>query len=130
MAEMQQITPFIMCADLQAEIDFFARLGFETGFRGENPDYAFLHRDAVAVRLLVTDADLHDEKRQQMVYIDVDDVDALWEEIAPKVMDLPEARWRAPFNQFYNQREFHLIDEGACLVMFGMAYPYPAETED
>lgn len=125
MAQMTQITPFIMCNDLQAEIRFFCdRLGFTLGFESEEPGYAFLRRDNCAVRLLETDADLSDEKREQMVYIDVDDVDALWAEVAPKLADLPEERVRAPFNQFYDQREFHVIDEGACLLFFGMAHPY------
>lgn len=125
MAEMTQITPFIMCADLQAQIAFFRdRLGFTVGFEGQDPGYAFLKREGAAVRLLETDADLSDERRQQMVYIDVDDVDALWAELAPSLSDLPKGRVRAPFNQFYDQREFHVIDEGACLLLFGMAHPY------
>lgn len=130
MARMTQLTPFIMCSDLEAQIGFFRdRLGFEVGFEGVEPGYAFLRRGDVAVRLLQTDADLADERRQQMVYVDVDDVDALWQEIAPKLADLPDHRVRAPFNQVYNQREFHVIDEGACLLLFGMAHPYDAEQE-
>ncbi|MEM7471155.1 MAG: VOC family protein [Pseudomonadota bacterium] len=130
MTELTQVTPFLMCNDIEAEISFFKdRLGFEVGFESREPDYAFLFRDRVAVRLLGTDADLDDERREQMVYIDVDDVDALWAELAPNLSDLPEARVRAPFNQFYNQREFHVIDEGACLLMFGMAHPYDGNQE-
>lgn len=130
MADMTQITPFIMCNDLQQEIAFFRdRLGFELGFESTDPGYAFLRRDRVAVRLLETDADLNDERRQQMVYIDVDDVDALWAELSPNLADLPKGRVRAPFNQVYNQREFHVIDEGACLLFFGMAHPYEEQSE-
>jgi len=129
MAKMTQITPFILCRDLQAEIAFFERLGFVLGFLGEEDSYAFMRRENVAVRLLGGHKDLSAPECEQMVYIDVDDVDALWDEIGPKVQDLPEARWRAPFNQPYNQREFHLIDEDACLLMFGMAYPYPDNPE-
>jgi len=130
MAEMTQITPFIMCTDLQAEIAFFRdRLGFVVGFEGYDPGYAFLKRDGVAIRLLETEADLSDPKREQMVYIDVDDVDALWAEVAPNLRDLPDSRVRAPFNQVYDQREFHVIDEGACLLLFGMAHPYEATKE-
>lgn len=130
MAKMTQITPFLMCKDIKEEIAFFRdRLGFTLGFESTEPDYAYLHRDGVAVRLLVSEDDLDDPKRQQMVYIDVDDVDALWEEVAPNLADLPEGRVRAPFNQFYNQREFHVIDEGACLLFFGMAHPYDGDKE-
>ena len=128
MAKMTQITPFLMCNDIEAEIAFFRdRLGFELGFQSTEPDYAFLKRDGAAVRLLQTEADLSNPDREQMVYIDVDDVDALWDEVGPKLADLPEGRVRAPFNQFYNQREFHVIDEGACLLFFGMAHPYDGD---
>lgn len=124
MALMTQITPFINCRDLTAQRRFFEDvLGFTCGFQADN--YAFMRRDAVAVRLLQVDFDLDDPAREQMVYIDVDDVDALWDELAPALSKLPEKRVRAPFNQTYDQREFHVIDEGACLLFFGMAHPYP-----
>lgn len=125
MAKLTQITPFLMCDDIAAQIAFFRdRLGFSVGFESSEPNYAFLKRDGAALRLLETNLDLTDERRQQMVYIDVDDVDALWAEVSPHLADLPDGRVRAPFNQVYNQREFHVIDEGACLLLFGMAHPY------
>ncbi|PTX55942.1 glyoxalase/bleomycin resistance protein/dioxygenase superfamily protein [Litoreibacter ponti] len=127
MAEMTQITPFIYCRDLEAQRHFFERiLGFTCGFQADN--YAFLRRDRVAVRLLEVDFDLSDERREQMVYIDVDDVDALWAELEPALSTLPEGRVRPPFNQPYNQREFHVKDEGACLLFFGMAHPFPGDS--
>ncbi|RLJ41789.1 glyoxalase/bleomycin resistance protein/dioxygenase superfamily protein [Litoreibacter meonggei] len=127
MAKLKQITPFLMCSDIRAEIAFFENyLGFTTGFLSEGDfGYAFMHRDNAAVRLLTTDADLTDEKRQQMVYIDVDDVDALWAELGPNLSELPKGRVRAPFNQPYNQREFHVIDEGPNLLMFGQGIDPP-----
>ncbi len=130
MAEVTQITPFIFCNDISKQIAFFRdRLGFTVGFQGADPGYAFLKRQSVAVRLLETDADLSEEAREQMVYIDVDDVDALWSELGPQLADLPQGRVRAPFNQFYNQREFHVKDEGSCLLLFGMAHPYDGNEE-
>jgi catechol 2,3-dioxygenase-like lactoylglutathione lyase family enzyme len=130
MPEIIQITPFLLCNDIQREIAFFRdRLGFELGFEGTEPNYAFMRRDRAAVRLLETEAALTDRRQEQMVYLDVSDVDALWDEISPQLADLPAHRVRAPFNQVYNQREFHVIDEGACLLMFGMAHPYPGEAK-
>jgi len=35
------------------------------------------------------------------------------------IMRLPEGRVRAPFNQPYGQREFHVIDEDSLLLFFG-----------
>ncbi|SFR49278.1 bleomycin resistance protein [Litoreibacter janthinus] len=121
MPKLTQITPFLMCSDIKAEIAFFEDyLGFSTGFLSEGDySYAFLRRDNAAVRLLTTDADLTDERCQNMIYIDVDDVDALWTELGPKLSTLPSGRVRAPFDQPYNQREFHVIDEGPNLILFG-----------
>ena len=34
---------------------------------------------------------------------------------------LPKGRVRAPFNQDYGQREFHVIDEDCTLIFFGEA---------
>ncbi|WP_254449057.1 VOC family protein [Thalassococcus sp. S3] len=75
---MKQITPFVPCTSLEAQIAFFRDiLGFEIGFQADN--YAFLKRDAVAVRLVEVspDVDLTHPERQGSFYIDVEDVDRL-----------------------------------------------------
>lgn len=63
--------------------------------------------------------DTHDPKHQQSCYIDVLGLDALYEELKPNLDKLPSGRVRAPFDQSYGQREFHVIDEDALLVFFG-----------
>ena len=118
MSAIRQITPFAMCADLGAGIAFLEGLGFTCTFRGTHPGYAFLRCDGGAIRLLETDADLDDERRQQMVYVDVDDADALWDARKAFVQTLPETHRRAPFDQPYGQREFHVI-HGPTLYLFG-----------
>ncbi|WP_298291574.1 VOC family protein [uncultured Litoreibacter sp.] len=122
MAEMTQITPFLLCADFEAELSFFENtLGFTVGFKSEEPDYAFLRRDNVALRILKAgdDVDWLDHKDKQMVYIDVDDVDGLYAEMKPALDKLPKDRVNPPFDRFYGQREFHVRDEGPYLLMFG-----------
>ena len=48
---LKQITPFVPCSNLARQIGFYRDvLGFEVGFEADN--YAFLRRDAVAVRLV------------------------------------------------------------------------------
>jgi len=119
---MHQITPFVPCSDLDRQIGFYKdMLGFEVGFQADN--YAFLRRDDVAVRLVGVDADvdLAHPERQQSFYIDVRDVDALYAELATDLATLPSGRVRAPFNQDYGQREFHVMDEDCTLVFFGEA---------
>lgn len=122
--KLHQITPFVPCTRLQKQIAFYRdRLGFEVGFSADN--YAFLRRDDVAVRLVeVSDSvDLNHPERQGSFYIDVNEIDALYAQMEPRLADLPAGRVRAPFNQDYGQREFHVIDEDCTLIFFGESLP-------
>ncbi len=120
MPEILQLTPFVLCSSLQKQIDFYCDLlGFACGFRQDN--YAFLSLGPVAIRLL--ECPPREDRRQlgdeQSFYIDVDDVDALYETLRAGLESLPEGRVRPPFDQPYQQREFHVIDEDGTLVFFG-----------
>ncbi|MEM7711155.1 MAG: hypothetical protein AAF264_10490 [Pseudomonadota bacterium] len=55
---------------------------------------------------------------EQMVYLDVPDVDALWARVGPALEALG-GRLRAPFDQPYGQREFHAIAPGGTLLLCG-----------
>lgn len=117
---LKQITPIVPVADITKSIAFFEEyLRFKVGF--EMDGYAYLHRDEVAIRLVNAGegVDTHDPARQLSCYIDVVGVDALYEELKAKLETLPEGRVRAPFDQSYGQREFHVIDEDSLLIFFG-----------
>ncbi|WP_424986022.1 bleomycin resistance protein [Microbulbifer sp. S227A] len=119
---LTQITPFVPCTSLAAQIAFYRGvLGFALGYRAEN--YAFLRRDAVAIRLVEVDAtvDLAHPEREGSFYIDVTGIDALYQGLRPGLDTLPPERVRAPFDQDYGQREFHVADEDCTLVFFGEA---------
>ena len=119
---LTQVTPFVPCSNLDRQVRFYCDiLGFTLGFQADN--YAFLRRDDVALRLIEVDADtdLTDPKRETSFYIDVRGLDEVYEDMAPRLADLPQGRVRAPFNQDYGQREFHVIDEDCTLVFFGEA---------
>ncbi|MEX0371106.1 MAG: bleomycin resistance protein [Tateyamaria sp.] len=119
---LTQITPFVPCTSLQAQIGFYCEtLGFVVGFQADN--YAFLRRDAVAVRLIEVspDVDLSRPEREGSFYIDVENVDAVYSDMKPRLDALPKGRVRAPFDQDYGQREFHVIDEDCTLIFFGEA---------
>ncbi|MEL7126440.1 MAG: VOC family protein [Pseudomonadota bacterium] len=119
---LTQITPFVPCTSLDAQIGFYAGiLGFDVGFRADN--YAFLRRDDVAVRLIEVsgDVDLSHPERQGSFYIDVHGLDALFAALKPNLDTLDAGRVRAPFDQDYGQREFHVSDEDCTLVFFGEA---------
>ena len=117
---LKQITPFVPCSDLEKQIAFYRDvLGFELGFQAEN--YAFLRRDNAAIRLMEVyeNVDLKAPERETSFYIDVEGLDALYARLEPKLAALPPSRVRAPFDQPYGQREFHVIDEDCTLIFFG-----------
>lgn len=120
MSKILQLTPFVLCASLDAQIEFYCgRLGFECNFKQDN--YAFLKRGAIAIRLLECPP-REDGKPlgdNQSYYIDVEGIDALYDSLKDQLSDLPAGRVRPPFDQPYLQREFHVIDEDGTLIFFG-----------
>ena len=114
------ISPIVPVTDLARSIAFFTDvLGFTLGFRADN--HAYLSRDAIAIRLVgaAPGTDLSDPRRQQACYIDVEGIDALYASMRTALDKLPPGRVRAPFDQDYGMREFHVIDEDALLIFFG-----------
>ena len=119
---LHQITPFVPCTSLDRQVGFYRDvLGFTVSFQADN--YAFLRRDDVAIRLVEVDdsVELSHPERESSFYIDVQDIDALYESLKPELQKLPPARVRAPFDQDYGQREFHVADEDCTLIFFGEA---------
>lgn len=114
------ITPLVPVTDLDDAVAFFeGTLGFAVQARMDG--YAYVTRDQVALRLITTPGvDLGDAARQMSCYIDVADVDALYERLRPALSGLPAGRVRPPFNQDYGQREFHVRYE-ALVIFFGAA---------
>ena len=80
-----------------------------------------MRHDQIAIRIVEVDdnVDLFDPNRQNSFYIDVTDIDALYAMLEPRLSTLPKGRVKAPFNQDYGQREFHVIDEDCTLIYLG-----------
>lgn len=119
MTRLAQITPLIAASDINRSIRFYAdTLGFSTGY--QSADYAYMYRDNIAIRLLKSaeGVDLVDRQRW---YIDVEGLADLFESMRPALEKLPKGRVKLPFDQYYGQREFHVIDEDNQLLMFGEA---------
>ena len=108
--------------DVAASIDFYADvLGFERRMISDDGVFGIaVHGDA-AIHFLKTDdeASLKATANHISIYLWVRGVDALFEGLEPKLKALDEGRVRAPFDQPYGMREFHVKDPDDCLLFFG-----------
>lgn len=116
---LKQVTPLVPVRNVRKSAAFFVDvLGFTAEFVVD--DYAYLRRETVGIRLLQpSDFDAPDASWEVSIYIDVEGVDALYESLRPQLEVLPPGRVRAPFDQPYGQREFHVKDLDWLLIFFG-----------
>jgi catechol 2,3-dioxygenase-like lactoylglutathione lyase family enzyme len=117
-----QITPVMWVPDLDAALGFFTNLlGFRVLFK--HGGYAYVQRETVAVRIM--DRTIYDAvapgDRRYAHYIDVRDVDALYQELKPKLDRLPHGDVHGPADKPYGQRELCILAPDGDLVVFGQA---------
>jgi len=116
------ITPYLQATDVDAMVRFFVEvLGFKAWV--QRWDFAYVQREAAAVRIgKASDGpeERHDAgPRAFLFYLDVRDVDALVEEIRPKLLAAGMSGGQGPKDQSWGQREFWVpLPEGG-LILFG-----------
>lgn len=121
---MRHITPFLRVPDVDAAVAFFTdTLGFTVSIRAG--DYAFVYRDDVAFRIVEDPLPSRGGGRYGS-YIDVDDVDALYAELKPKLDLLPAGHVQPPCDQPYGQREISIIGPDGDFIGFGSPTPSKA----
>ena len=117
-----QITPFMHVPNLKAALAFFTDiLGFAVLV--EMDDYAYVEREGVGLRLMQNRGDdgAPPGNRRFAYYIDVKDVDALYEELKPRLSTLPPGDVHGPANKPYGQRELLVLAPDGNLLAFGQA---------
>ena len=122
LSRVSPVTSFVLCADLVRSLDFYTRiLGFTCTF--ETQGCAFVQRDVGVLRLLEVGyaINLKREQYQQSCLFDVADIDALWEQLEPRLRYLAEGRVRPPFEGAFGQREFHVGDPDALEMRFAQS---------
>jgi len=122
MPQLRQITPLLQVADIDRSVRFYTdTLGFQAGYHADG--YAYLFRDHAAIRLLQATEAVNQRpvQHQPSCYIDVEELDDLYQALKPRLDRLPKGRVKLPFNQAYGQREFHVVDEDSVLIRFGEA---------
>ena len=110
--------------DVAATVDFYVHvLGFERRFVADDGGFAIVAQGQAMVQLLATDDSqaLRATANNTSIYLWVRGLDALYEQMRPKLESLPEGRLRPPFDQPYGMREFHVKDPDGCLLFFGEA---------
>jgi catechol 2,3-dioxygenase-like lactoylglutathione lyase family enzyme len=115
-----RITPFMHVPDLQKAVAFFRDiLGFKVWLSFS--DYAYLQRECAGIRILQNRGDdgAPPGNRRFAYYIDVDDVDALYSELKPKLDTLPKGDIHGPADKPYGQRELALVAPDGNLLVFG-----------
>ena len=116
-----RITPFIHVPDIAAAVAFFESLGFTTYFRFE--DYAYVQRETAGVRLLQNHGDdgAPPGNRRFAYYIDVEDIEALYQELKPVLDAMPNGDVHGPADKPYNQRELCVLAPDGNLLVFGQS---------
>lgn len=116
-----RITPFVHVPDIGAAVAFFESLGFTTYFRFS--DYAYVQRECAAVRLLQNHGDdgAPPGNRRFAYYIDVEDIEALYQELKPVLDKMPPADVHGPADKPYNQRELCVLAPDGNLLVFGQS---------
>ena len=113
--KLQELTPMLQTTDLKGSIEFYTTvLGFEC--EGSSDEWASVRRDNVAIMFAVPGE--HEAFNGPFftgsLYINPDDVDALWERVKDK------ARVCYPIDDFdYGMREFAIYDNNGYLLQFG-----------
>lgn len=113
---MLWVTPIIPVADLTHAGNWFHnRLGFTATPVGDTMMH--LKRDGVNIRLVLKadDMDMSDPRRQQSLYIDVQDIDAFYTEHGPALEQ--DGEDCAPFDRPYGMREIHVIYESLLIFL-------------
>ena len=123
MSNFIRITPFIHVPDINAAVAFFVDiLGFE-GYPLPHIDYAYVYRETVGIRLLENRGDdgAPPGNRRFAYYIDVNDVDALYTELKPRLDTLPDDDVHGPADKPYGQRELLVLAPDGNLIAFGQS---------
>jgi predicted enzyme related to lactoylglutathione lyase len=116
-----RITPFIHVPNIDAAVRFFESLGFTAYFR--MGDYAYVQRECAGVRLMQNQGEdgAPPGNRRFSYYIDVEDIEALYQELKPVLDAMPPANVHGPADKPYNQRELCIVAPDGNLLVFGQS---------
>ena len=119
---LRGIAPIVPARRVTRSVEFYTQvLGFTLAERNTEMTFAHVERDGTGLILL----DLADAKAVQATghylsaYVFVDGVERLWDEVAPRLEQLPVNRVTPLFTKPDGRREFHVRDPDGFLLFFG-----------
>jgi catechol 2,3-dioxygenase-like lactoylglutathione lyase family enzyme len=122
MSEVHQITPMLHVPNLDSAIHLLCDiLAFEVKYR--EPGYAYLELQGAGLRVLEEPRRpiQLDGKARMTVYVDVQDVDQLYDRLRPRLSQLAPADVEAPRDKPWRQREFMVRLPDGDWIAFGQA---------
>ena len=116
--------PIVPVRDVEASVAFYVSvLGFEKIFVASDRSTGEVGLGAARIMFIACDdpATLAVTATNMSVYLQVTNIDGLWRQLQDRLNLLPGRQVRAPFNQEYGMREFHVKDPDGFLMFFGEA---------
>ena len=110
MESLERVIPHIPSTDMVKTINFMVDV-FRFKSSSQIETYSELRSGNNVLGVLSSQG----EPNQQSIYLQVQDVDALWDSIEPK---LKNTKTKPPFNQAYGMREFHVIIPATNTLLF------------
>jgi catechol 2,3-dioxygenase-like lactoylglutathione lyase family enzyme len=119
MPRIFRANPFLRVPDIGEAVAFFTdTLGFTCEF--QTHDYASVQRDGVYFQMSGDGADIPPKGGgRYTVYVEVDDADALYAELKPKLDLLPPGQVCPPCDMHYGQRDFWVVGPDGDIIAFG-----------
>ena len=118
----ERLTPMLNVADAAATVAWYVSIGFEVADTYEEEGevgWAWLRRGGV--NIMINRRSLPPEAATGVnLYIDVDDVDALWADLKDRVTVS-----EAITDQFYGMRDFWIEDPNGTVLGFGQRIAKP-----
>ena len=104
------LSPMLPSFNIRETLYFFIDL-FSFEVTRDDGDYVIIYKDNHLIHILSAGQDIGEME----FYLEVDDIDGLWESIKDK---LTEIKVRPPFDREYGMREFHVIVPHTKTLMF------------
>lgn len=121
---LEDAVAIVPISNMEQTLDFYKNvLRFESQAVSDDKIFATVKHEGAAIHLIQGDdqAALHATRNNISIYIWTKKLDELYARLKPELSKLPTERVRAPFEQPYGMREFHVKDPDGCLLMFGEA---------